>query len=65
MILIIKLIRNKMLMTSFASMLLLFYLVRLQLVSAVNDTVHTLFQNLTDQSAIKLVNLYRQTFSGL
>lgn len=54
-----------MLMTSFATMLLWFYVVRLQLVSAVNDTVHTLFQNLTDQSTIKLVNLYGKTLSGL
>lgn len=35
-----------MLMTSFATMLLCFYVVRLQLVSTVNDTIHTLFQNL-------------------
>lgn len=49
-----------MLMTSFAIMLLWFYVVGLQLNSAVNDTVHTLLQNLTDQSTIKLVNLYEE-----
>lgn len=53
-----------MLMTSFAIMLLWFYVVGLQLNSAVNDTVHTLLQNLTDQSTIKLVNLYEENLFG-
>lgn len=57
MISIIKLIRKKMLMTSFVTVLLWFYVVGVELVSAGNDTVHTLFQNLADQSTIKLINL--------
>lgn len=54
-----------MLMTSFATMLRWFCVVRLQLVSAVKDTVHTVFQNLTDQSTTKGVNRYGKTLSGL
>lgn len=46
-----------MLMTSFVTVLLWFYVVGVELVSAGNDTVHTLFQNLADLSTIKLINL--------
>lgn len=53
---IIKLIRKKMLIMSFATMLFWFDVVRLQLVSAMKETY-------TDQSTIQLINMYGKMLS--
>lgn len=50
-------------MTLFATMFLCFYVVRLELVSTVNDTIHNTVSKSKYQSILKLDNLYGKPLS--